>query len=112
MATKKGLEVHRRVRIARSVLPHSQRTVVDRVLSSPRGFAQYARASRPVKKLAGTGQQLYMMGITPKILLVFTKTDDEIRVLDLVERRRVDHSLPPRSGRRAQRKKGESGGDV
>ena len=110
MAQKKGLEIHRRVGIAMSVLPSAQRSAVSRVLSSPSAFTHHAADLTNVKKLAPAGEKLYMMKVTPQIRLVDSKSGDSIQILDLVERATLDRLARKKTGKAVDRWKGATDG--
>jgi hypothetical protein len=102
---KKDLKVHRRVGIAMSVLPSAQRSAVSRVLASPSAFAHRAAELTNLKKLAPTGEKLYVMNVTPQIRLVYSKSGDRIEILDLVERATMDRLAPKKTGRAVDRQR-------
>jgi hypothetical protein len=106
MTRKKDLKVDRRVGIAMSVLPSAERNAVSRVLASPSAFADHAADSTCVEKLAPGGEKLYVMTVTPQIRLVYSKSGDDIEVLDLVERATMDRLAPKKSGKAVDRDKG------
>jgi len=110
MAVKKDLNVHRRVRIAMSVLPPPQRDAVNRVIHSSRGFTDYTSDSARVKKIESPGEQLYMIRITPQLRLVYTETGNAIQVLDLVERATMESFSAKKARKKVGRaRNGESG---
>jgi hypothetical protein len=110
MTVKKDLTVHRRVRIAMSVLPSPQRDAINRVIQSSRYFSDYTSDSARVKRIEASGEQLYILRITPQLRLVYTETGDAIQILDLVERATIDNFSGKRARKRMDRtQNGESG---
>ena len=91
MAKLKGLEVDRRVGIALSVLPPSQKTAVERIMRSPHTFARAAAAPGRVQQMRTSGQPLYMMRVSPGLRLIYTTVGDTVYVVDVVERATLKH---------------------
>jgi hypothetical protein len=91
MAKTNGLEVDRRVGIALSVLPPSQRTAVERIMRSSPSFTRAATAPGRVQQMRTSGQPLYMMRVSPGLRLIYTTVGDTVYVVDLVERATLNH---------------------
>jgi hypothetical protein len=91
MAKSKGLEVDRRVGIALSVLPPSQKIAIERIMRSPQSFSRAAAAPGRVQQMRTSGQPLYMMRVSPGLCLIYTMVGDTVHVLDLVERATLNH---------------------
>jgi hypothetical protein len=100
MAKTKGLEVDRRVGIALSVLPQSQKTAVERVIRSPRSFTKFAALPGRVQQMATSGQPLYKMRISPSLRLIYTMVGDTFYVVDLVERATLNHFVAKRADKK------------
>jgi hypothetical protein len=109
MSKPKGLEVDRRVGIALSVLPRSQRSAVERVIESPQAFIDVADRPGQVHVLHTSGQQLYMMRVTPTLRLVYTFVGETVHVLDLVERATLDRFSPGNAAKGSTKRKGTKG---
>jgi hypothetical protein len=90
IAVKHALNVHRRVRIAMSVLTPGECEAVNRVIDSYRSFIEYTADPERVKTIEAPGQQLSLLSITPGLRLVYTATAEGIAVLDLVEQATLD----------------------
>ena len=90
MAKTKGLEVDRRVGIALSVLPPSQRTAVERIMRSRVLHPRRLRAWR-VQQMPTSGQPLFMMRVSPGLRLIYTTVGDTVYVVDLVERATLNY---------------------
>jgi len=89
VAEKKGLDVDRRVGIALGALAPGQRLAVSRVLQSPQSFAAHVAHKGNVKAIKGGDPKLYYLRVTPNLRLVSEKSDEGIRVVDLVDRATV-----------------------
>src|SRR5262245_33865855 len=105
MAKLKDLEVDRRVGIAMSVLPPSQRNAVQRVIDSPQSFAQATRRPGSVRHLHTSGQPLYLMRVSPKLRLVYTMVGETPYVVDLVEGATLARFAHRKSGKVAKKAK-------
>jgi hypothetical protein len=101
MAKSKGLEVDRRVGIALSVLPASQKAAVERVVSSPQTFTQAAATPGRVQQMRTSGQPLFMMRVSPNLRLIYTMVGDTIYVVDVVERATLNHFATRKAARAA-----------
>lgn len=107
MAKQRGLEIDRRVGIAMSVLPTSQKDAVRRIISSPRAFAHAAARPGRVRHLHTSGQPLYMMRVSPSLRLVYTRVGDTVYVVDLVEQATLDRFALRKTARVATRSNGD-----
>ncbi len=111
MAGKKGLEVDRRVGIALGALAPGQRLVVGHVLQSPQSFKTYVDHHREVKLIKDGDPQLHFLRVTPKIGLVYERSAEGFRVVDLVERATVDRFTSKKAKKKTPKGglKGQSG---
>jgi hypothetical protein len=94
MATKsKGFHIDRRVAIAWDALTPEQRRSVDRVIGNKETFLAHASDPANVRKLSGK-TALYTLRVPPGLRIVFSKTDDEIVVMDVMRKATLDHFKP------------------
>lgn len=100
MSTIKGLEVDRRVGMALGVLPSSQRSLVERIIESPKIFAEVAALPGRVHQLANSGQLLYKLKVTQSLILIYTMIGDTVYVVDLVERATLMHFARQKSNKK------------
>ena len=105
MSKPKRLEVDRRVGIAMSVLSPSQRSAVEKAIESPELFGDSADWPRRSNRLHTTGQQLYMMRVTPSLRLIYTFVGETVCVLDLVDRATLDRFASDKSDKSSPRGK-------
>jgi mRNA-degrading endonuclease RelE of RelBE toxin-antitoxin system len=99
MAKSRALEVDRRVGIALSVLPPSQRSAVERVVRSPQTFTRVASIPGRVRQLRTSGQPLYMMRVSPKLRLIYTTVGETVYVVDVVEHATLNHFAAPKAAK-------------
>jgi hypothetical protein len=104
VAKSKGLEVDRRVGIALSVLPPSQKSAVERIVRSPQTFTRAASAPGRVQQMRTSGQPLYMMRVSPNLRLIYTTVGDTVYVVDVVERATLNHFAARKAAKSLSRK--------
>ena len=107
MAKQKGLEIDRRVGIALSVLPVSEKKAIERVIGSSRAFEHAAALPNRVQPMKASGQPLYMMRVSPSLRLVYTLVGDTVYVLDVVKRATLDRFAVRKSVKSAAKKRAD-----
>jgi hypothetical protein len=107
MAKSKGLEVDRRVGIALSVLPPSQKIAIEKIIRSQQSFLRAVAVPGRVQQMRTSGQPLYMMKVTPGLRLIYTTVGDTYYVVDLVERATLNHFTARKSVKKATQAHGK-----
>jgi hypothetical protein len=101
MPGEKGLDVDRRVGIALGALAHGQRLVVGRILQSTRRFAASVANEANVKTINGGDPPLYSLRVTPELRLVYEKSGNGFRVVDLVDRATIERFSAEKARKKA-----------
>jgi hypothetical protein len=103
MAKAKALEVDRRVGIALSVLPPSQKAAVKRIMRSPQTFTRAAAAPGRVQQMRVSGQPLFMMRVSPGLRVIYTTFGDTVYVVDVVQRATMTHFAARKAANKAMK---------
>lgn len=85
MPAKKELEIDRRVGIALDALTPGERLVINELLRSPERFATLAADPANVGSIEDAEPQLFTLRVAPRLRLVYERTAEAFRVVDLVD---------------------------
>ena len=105
MAVKSGFQIDRRVGIAMDALSPRQKAALKPILQSKEGFVAYSNRTGVTKKLS-TSKPIYSMRARGGMRIIFTVQDENIVVLEIMQKATMDHFMT-KPGRKARASKKE-----